>query len=271
MHLHSLVGSSCTCLRSLGSARVGRRGLLFGLGSLAQMPRLVRAASVNYQAMILGCIDPRLQTPVRDYAVKQGLDGKYSQFIFAGAAIGAVAPKFADWHKTFWDNLAITIQLHNIQSVIAIDHRDCGADRQQGIVSGGRSVVRDDNRLRGPRKRDRVRGYFEKLYRPWQSGRLQPRASGIPSALRRLWPHDDAGFRHTMTVAPRAPRRCRSSARRVTHPGQLLGDLPEPPAVSITSAVPRNSGGLDAGACCLQKATRTVERATLCVGRRRGV
>jgi carbonic anhydrase len=127
MHMHSLVGSSCTCLGSLGSARVGRRGFLLGLGSLALQPRLVRAASVDYEAMILGCIDPRLQTPVRDYAVKQGLDGKYSQFIFAGAAIGAVAPKFADWHKTFWDNLAITIQLHNIHSVIAIDHRDCGA------------------------------------------------------------------------------------------------------------------------------------------------
>lgn len=38
-----------------------------------------------------------------------------------------VAPKFADWHKAFWDNLAITIQLHNIKRVIAIDHRDCGA------------------------------------------------------------------------------------------------------------------------------------------------
>jgi carbonic anhydrase len=114
-------------LGNFGSTRVGRRGLLLGVGSLALMPRFVRAASVDYEAMILGCIDPRLQTPVRDYAVKQGLEGKYSQFIFAGAAIGAVAPKFADWHKTFWDNLAITIQLHNIQSVIAIDHRDCGA------------------------------------------------------------------------------------------------------------------------------------------------
>ena len=127
MHTHAPVGSSCTCLGSLGSARVARRGLLLGVGSLALMPHLVRAAEGEYEAMILGCIDPRLQTPVRDYAVKQGLDGKYSQFIFAGAAIGAVAPKFADWHKTFWDNLAISIQLHGIKSVIAIDHRDCGA------------------------------------------------------------------------------------------------------------------------------------------------
>ena len=85
------------------------------------------AADGDYEAMILGCIDPRMQTPVRDFAVARGLIGQYSQFVIAGAAIGAVAPKFADWHKAFWDNLAITIQLHNIKSLIAIDHRDCGA------------------------------------------------------------------------------------------------------------------------------------------------
>ena len=76
---------------------------------------------------MLGCIDPRLQEPVTKYTAQQGLTGKYSQFVFAGAAIGVVAPAFKDWHKTFWDNLAATIQLHNIKKVIAINHRDCGA------------------------------------------------------------------------------------------------------------------------------------------------
>lgn len=127
MHAHFPAGL-CSCCGDLGSARIGRRGVLLGAGAAAlSMPRFVLAASGDYEAMIVGCIDPRLQTPVRNYAVKQGLTGKYSQFVFAGAAIGAVAPKFADWHKTFWDNLDITIQLHNIKSVIAIDHRDCGA------------------------------------------------------------------------------------------------------------------------------------------------
>jgi carbonic anhydrase len=125
----SLIGhsQSCACCGDLGAFRLGRRALLLGAGAALAMPRVALAAGGDYEAMILACIDPRMQTPVRDYAVKQGLEGKYSQFVFAGAAIGAVAPKFADWHKTFWDNLAISIQLHNIKSVIAIDHRDCGA------------------------------------------------------------------------------------------------------------------------------------------------
>jgi carbonic anhydrase len=85
------------------------------------------AAEGNYEAMVLGCIDPRLQEPVFKYTASRGLTGKYSQFVIAGAAIGAVAEPFKDWHKAFWDNLAATIQLHNIKKVIAIDHRDCGA------------------------------------------------------------------------------------------------------------------------------------------------
>ena len=109
-----------------------------GAAALAFRPWLVHAASGNYEAMILGCIDPRMQTPVYDYAVKRGLAGQYSQFTIAGAAIGVVAPAFEKWHTAFWDNLAATIDLHNIKSVVAIDHRDCGAAK---IAYGDASVA----------------------------------------------------------------------------------------------------------------------------------
>lgn len=108
----------------------GRRDVL-GLAGMAGLlmlrPHLVRAASGDYEAMVLACIDPRMQEPVHEYLKKRGLIGKFSQFTIAGAAIGVVAPKFAAWHKTFWDNLAVTAELHRIKRVIAIDHRDCGA------------------------------------------------------------------------------------------------------------------------------------------------
>src|SRR5207248_4149727 len=77
--------------------------------------------------MVLACIDPRMQEPVHRYTVEQNLTGKFSQFVIAGAAIGVVAPAFKNWHKAFWDNLATSLELHNIKKVIAIDHRDCGA------------------------------------------------------------------------------------------------------------------------------------------------
>jgi carbonic anhydrase len=103
------------------------RALAVGGATLAFAPRLALSAEGNYEAMVLACIDPRMQEPVRRYTVEQNLTGNFSQFVIAGAAIGVVAPAFKDWHKAFWDNLATTIELHRIKKVIAIDHRDCGA------------------------------------------------------------------------------------------------------------------------------------------------
>lgn len=128
MRAHASAGFSCSCCNALTATRVDRRGLLLGAGAALALPRFALGADdKKYEAMILGCIDPRLQTPVRRFALDRGLIGQYSQFTIAGAAIGAVAPKFDDWHKAFWENLAITINLHKIGTVIAIDHRDCGA------------------------------------------------------------------------------------------------------------------------------------------------
>jgi carbonic anhydrase len=110
-----------------------RRGFMqgaaaFGAAALLS-PRVLLAAEGHYEAMVLGCIDPRLQEPMHRYTVHRHLTGQFSQFIIAGAAIGVVADAFKDWHNAFWDNLATTIQLHHIKRVIAIDHRDCGAAR----------------------------------------------------------------------------------------------------------------------------------------------
>ncbi len=77
--------------------------------------------------MLLTCIDPRLPEPTINYMRSRGMVGKYSQFTFAGASIGVVAPAFKTWEPAFWDNLAASMELHNIPKVIAMNHRDCGA------------------------------------------------------------------------------------------------------------------------------------------------
>ena len=53
--------------------------------------------------------------------------GKYSAFTIAGAAVGVTHNKFKKWHKTFYDNLSTSIQLHKIERLILINHKDCGA------------------------------------------------------------------------------------------------------------------------------------------------
>lgn len=119
---------SCPCCGPMGA--LGRRQA-FGLGGAlaatlwAGSP--ARAASGNYEAMLVNCIDPRFASPSSDYMAARGLRGRFSQFVIAGGPIGAVHPRFAGWHETFWENLAVSVDLHRIQRVVALTHRDCGA------------------------------------------------------------------------------------------------------------------------------------------------
>ena len=81
----------------------------------------------KFKAMVLSCIDPRFQHLVHNHLKKKKLTGKYSAFTIAGAAVGVTHNKFKKWHKTFYDNLGISIQLHKIEKLIVINHKDCGA------------------------------------------------------------------------------------------------------------------------------------------------
>src|SRR4051812_30051827 len=124
--------AGCACCGDLLRSHFDRRRFLLvggAAGLAAALPSQLFAATGNYEAMVLTCIDPRFPEPTINYMKTRNMVGKYSQFTFAGAAIGVVAPAFKAWHKTFWDNLAASVQLHNIPKVIALDHRDCGAAR----------------------------------------------------------------------------------------------------------------------------------------------
>jgi hypothetical protein len=122
--------STCACCSDILRARFDRRRFLHvaaGAGMIAAFPSLAFGAEGNYEAMLLTCIDPRFPEPTIKYMEGRNMVGKYSQFTFAGASIGVVAPAFKTWAPAFWDNLAASIQLHNIPKVIAMNHRDCGA------------------------------------------------------------------------------------------------------------------------------------------------
>ena len=81
----------------------------------------------KFKAMVLSCMDPRFQHLVHNHLKKKKLTGKYSAFTIAGAAVGVTHNKFKKWHKTFYDNLGTSIQLHKIEKLIVINHKDCGA------------------------------------------------------------------------------------------------------------------------------------------------
>ena len=63
------------------------------LGLAGALPHQSFAASGNYDAMLLACIDPRFPKLTLDHMTRRAMVGKYSQFNIAGAAIGAVASR----------------------------------------------------------------------------------------------------------------------------------------------------------------------------------
>ncbi len=124
-HMHDAV---CRCREAMSP--VSRRGMLAFAGALtggALLGRPASAASGDYEAMLVNCIDPRFTTNSLQYMTNNGMVERYSHFVFTGGPIGVVHPRFASWHDVFWDNLDITIQLHNIKRLIGLTHRDCGA------------------------------------------------------------------------------------------------------------------------------------------------
>ena len=115
----------------------------------------------NYKAMVLSCIDPRFQPIVYNYLKRKKLKGKYSSFTMAGSSIGVTATKFKRWHKTFWDNIDISIKLHQIKKLIVINHRDCGAAK---IINGNKEFSRINETKIHKDSFKKIKKIFKKKY-----------------------------------------------------------------------------------------------------------
>ena len=126
----------CACVSPLLPVRAAlarRRFLgLLALGSAAAVAGLPFAAGAaraaeGTDALLLSCIDYRLTDATTRYMDGRGLGDKYDHVTLAGASLGAETSKYPAWHTTFWEHLAIAIDLHHIHQVLLLDHRDCGA------------------------------------------------------------------------------------------------------------------------------------------------
>lgn len=87
----------------------------------------LRARAADIEALGFTCIDYRLVGDGVRFFDSLKLTKEYDQLSLAGAALGAVSPKFPTSNAAFWAQLEIAIALHHIKKVVVIDHRDCGA------------------------------------------------------------------------------------------------------------------------------------------------
>ena len=85
-------------------AMLGIGAAEIGAGSI--LPGGMALAAGAAEALLLNCIDYRLTAATTRYMAEQGMEGKYDQFILAGAALGVENAKFPDWGKPFWEPLS---------------------------------------------------------------------------------------------------------------------------------------------------------------------
>ena len=95
----------------------------------------------KYKAMVLSCMDPRIQLPVFKFIKKKNLVNKHSSFTIAGGAVGVTHSKFKKWHQAFLDNLKTSIKLHKIEKLIVVNHEDCGAIK---LAENKKNYIEDD-------------------------------------------------------------------------------------------------------------------------------
>ena len=75
------------------------------------------------EVLLLTCLDFRFFLEISEIMK----DIKYDHVILAGASLGAVWHEKPKWHETFFDHVGLAIRLHQVERVIVLEHRNCGA------------------------------------------------------------------------------------------------------------------------------------------------
>lgn len=138
---------TCDC-NSLGRWPVVTRRAALGGAVAAGLAAMVPAAAYaggHCEALLLTCMDYRLDNEVTAYMDARGLRDKYDHVILAGASLGALNDKFPAWKDVFMTHIDLAVQLHEVHRVIILDHRDCGAYK---LVLGEAAVKDPETELK---------------------------------------------------------------------------------------------------------------------------
>ncbi|WP_422928169.1 carbonic anhydrase [Singulisphaera sp. PoT] len=84
----------------------------------------------RHNVLVLSCMDLRLIDELAAFMDRDNLTNRYDHLVIAGAALGVTHHTKRNWKKTFFEHLAIALELHEPHDVYIIEHRNCGAYRK---------------------------------------------------------------------------------------------------------------------------------------------
>ncbi|GAB4338052.1 MAG: hypothetical protein OHK0047_28120 [Leptolyngbyaceae cyanobacterium] len=118
-----------------------------------------KATEHQAKALVLSCIDFRFLESERSFLTLQQLSNQYDWTALAGASLALTGFPHTAEAEAFWDQLALSRQLHHIEKVIILDHQDCGAYASKI----------DPNLSQDPEREQRVHAdYLNRAYREIQ-------------------------------------------------------------------------------------------------------
>jgi len=134
---------------SVWGGDVGASGGAGGIGD--HMPEDVAHGVADAKqpvVAVLSCIDYRIIAGIATELNARGLEGRWDQFTMAGAALGAQQTKFPSWSQTFWDHLGLVRTMHEVRTLVIVNHLDCGCahllhPHTQGDMAAERVVHAD--------------------------------------------------------------------------------------------------------------------------------
>ena len=133
-----LAAPSLVRAASHAEAPAPRLTLAAATAPAAPAPSVTPAAHA-VEALLLTCMDFRLQNETVAYMDRRGLRDKYDHIVLAGASLGVLTEDRPEWAAVFWDHLETAIALHHVRKVMVLDHLDCGAYK----LFLGEAAVRD--------------------------------------------------------------------------------------------------------------------------------
>ena len=103
----------------------------FPLSGIKYCMECVDKSQVNLHeasTILISCMDFRLRDNICCYMDNLGYKNKYDEIILAGASLGynGVNGAYLNWVETADDHIKLSYQLHDIKSIILIDHMQCG-------------------------------------------------------------------------------------------------------------------------------------------------
>jgi hypothetical protein len=113
-----------------GISRRSFAAMAVASAGLSLLPIRTHAAGTAIDGVGIMCIDYRLV----DEAVKffdQKMPGHYDLVALAGASLASVSQMFPASVDALWNHITIAHTLHSIKHVVVLDHRDCGAYKQE--------------------------------------------------------------------------------------------------------------------------------------------